>query len=79
MSRKGETITLSLSVEEKESLEEIAAEFKQFWGDKPNISKLMRALANKELVVNHPNQTVTKSKNIKAAIALIEEGLAKLN
>lgn len=82
MTRKGESITLSLSPEEKERLEQIALDFGQTWGDKPNISQLMRAIANRELKViwgDEETPITQKQRNaMKVAIALIQEGLAKL-
>jgi hypothetical protein len=82
MSRKGESVTLSLSLEEKLQLEQIALEFGQTWGEDPNISKLMRAIANGELKVNWGDEEspmTNKQRSVmKNAIALIQEGLAKL-
>lgn len=55
MSRKGQSITLSVSERDKTELEAIALEFGMMWGDDPNISKLIKAIAKHELVVgkNH--------------------------
>ncbi|WP_354666136.1 hypothetical protein [Nostoc sp. GT001] len=82
MSRKGETITLSLSAEEKQQLEQIALDFGQTWGEDPNISKLMRAIAKGELKVcwgDEESPMTNKQRNaMKGAIALIQEGLSKL-
>lgn len=44
-------MTLSLSPKEKENLEEIAQLFGQTWGERANISRLMRAIASGELKV----------------------------
>lgn len=83
MSRKGESVTLSLSVEQKEQLEKIALDFGQTWGnEKPNISQLMRAIADGELRVVWGDEeapiTIKQRSAMKAAIALIQEGLSKL-
>ena len=51
MSRKGQSITLSVSEHDKQSLEELARELGYTWGDKPNISKLITAIAQKELTI----------------------------
>jgi hypothetical protein len=55
MSRKGQSITLSVSERDKAELEAIALEFGMKWGDDPNISKLIKAIAQRELIVgkNH--------------------------
>ncbi|MFM7407851.1 MAG: WYL domain-containing protein [Cuspidothrix sp.] len=55
MSRKGQSITLSVSERDKAELEAIALEFGMMWGDDPNISKLIKAIAQRELIVgkNH--------------------------
>ncbi|WP_016949551.1 YafY family protein [Anabaena sp. PCC 7108] len=55
MSRKGQSITLSVSERDKAELEAIALEFGMMWGDEPNISKLIKAIAQRELIVgkNH--------------------------
>ncbi|MFN5836347.1 MAG: WYL domain-containing protein, partial [Pseudanabaena sp.] len=39
MSRKGESITLSIKERDKANLEAIAIELGMTWGDRPNISK----------------------------------------
>jgi len=51
MSRKGQSITLSVSEQDKEFLESLAVELGYTWGDKPNISKLITAIARKELTI----------------------------
>lgn len=45
MSRKGQSITLSISERDKAALEKLAREFGMTWGDRPNISKLVEAIA----------------------------------
>ncbi|NJN76416.1 MAG: WYL domain-containing protein [Synechococcaceae cyanobacterium RL_1_2] len=51
MSRKGESVTLSLKDYEKIELEKLAQEFGCEWGDRPNISKLIKQIAKKELKI----------------------------
>ena len=65
MGRKGESITLSLKDYEKEALEELAKEYNMMWGDRPNISKLLKAIAKGELLVaaNH-NWSKKKIENL---------------
>ncbi len=55
MGRKGQSITLSLREEDKASLEDLAQEFGLSWGDRPNISKLIKAIAQHRLRIapNH--------------------------
>lgn len=55
ISRKRSSITLSISEQEKAQLEELALAFGQTWGEKPNVSKLMKAIAQKKLrlATNH--------------------------
>jgi predicted DNA-binding transcriptional regulator YafY len=51
MSRKGQSITLSISDRDKAELEAIAHELGMMWGDRPNISKLVLAIARRQLLV----------------------------
>ncbi|MEO8893871.1 MAG: WYL domain-containing protein [Coleofasciculaceae cyanobacterium] len=55
MSRKGQSITLSISDRDKAELEAIALELGMMWGDRPNISKLVEAIARRQLLIgrNH--------------------------
>ncbi|MEB3311972.1 MAG: WYL domain-containing protein [Snowella sp.] len=55
MGRKGASITLSIKETEKLELETLANDLGYTWGDKPNISKLITAIAKKELriAINH--------------------------
>jgi hypothetical protein len=55
MTRKGSALTLSVSEHEKAQLEQLALTFGQTWGSKPNISKLIKSIANGEIRVaaNH--------------------------
>ncbi|MEC4895536.1 MAG: WYL domain-containing protein [Oscillatoria sp. PMC 1051.18] len=55
MSRKGQSITLSISDREKKQLEALATEFGMLWGDKPNISKLVSAIARNHLRIVRNN------------------------
>jgi predicted DNA-binding transcriptional regulator YafY len=51
MSRKGQSITLSISDRDKAELEAIALFLGMMWGDRPNISKLVEAIARRQLLV----------------------------
>ncbi len=61
MSRKGQSITLSISDRDKAQLEALAQEFGMKWGDRPNISKLVEAIAQRQLVIA-PNHDWTDSR-----------------
>ena len=76
MGRLGQSITLSLSEQNKESLQEIAQSLGITWGDKPNISKLIEAIAQRKLLIAHNNDW---SKDLIAAlqqaiVCLIDNG-----
>lgn len=51
MSRKGQSITLSISDEDKTQLEEIARELGVMRGERPNISGLVEAIARQQFLV----------------------------
>jgi hypothetical protein len=55
MTRKNRSITLSIEEHEKVQLEQLALEFGQTWGDRPNVSKLLKAIAQGKLrlAANH--------------------------
>lgn len=59
MSRKGQSITLSLSDRNKAQLEQIAQEQGMLWGDRPNISRLVEAIAKRELLIGRNNDWST--------------------
>jgi len=52
MSRKGESITLSIKEQDKANLEAIAIELGMTWGDRPNISKLVEAIARRQIQIS---------------------------
>lgn len=51
MTRKGQSITLSVTNQEKQQLQAIAEAFNCKWGDRPNISRLLSAIAQNKLQV----------------------------
>lgn len=61
MSRKGQSITLSISEQDKVQLEALALEFGKTWGDRPNISRLVEAIARRQLVIA-PNHNWAKER-----------------
>lgn len=61
MSRKGQSITLSISDRDKAELEAIARELGMMWGERPNISKLVEAIARHQLLV-FPNNNWSETR-----------------
>ncbi|MEA5598575.1 WYL domain-containing protein [Rivularia sp. UHCC 0363] len=61
MSRKGQSITLSLRESDKAELENLALEFGCTWGDRPNISKLVEYIARHQLIIA-PNNDWTNER-----------------
>lgn len=61
MSRKGQSITLSISERDKAQLEAIALELGMMWGERPNISKLVEAIARRQLLV-FPNNNWSETR-----------------
>lgn len=51
MTRQDQSITLSVSDRDKAELEALALEFGMKWGDRPNISKLVKAIAQHKLLI----------------------------
>ena len=79
MSRKQESITLSLSLEHKAELEKLSLEFGYLWGEKPNISGLLKAIADGEILLSKSGKPDKKErKMIKDAIASIQSALTIL-
>jgi hypothetical protein len=71
VTRKGRSITLSLEESDKTQLEEIALELSLKWGDEPNISGLVKAIARRQLLVMPNNDwsrdlidTLNKARNL---------------
>ena len=79
VSRKRESITLSLSLEHKAELEQRALEFGCLWGDRPNISSLLKAIADGEILLSKSGKPDKKERKlIKDAIASIQSALTIL-
>lgn len=55
MTRKGSAITLSLQERDKTALQQIALDLGMTWGDRPNISKLIEAIARHQFLVTPSN------------------------
>ena len=72
---KQERVTLSVSSKQRVELEKIAEMLGFVWGKNPNISAMVKAIASRQLVVTaNPH-----SEEVNEAIALIQEGIDKLN
>ncbi|MBE9175436.1 WYL domain-containing protein, partial [Synechocystis salina LEGE 06155] len=76
MGRKGQSITLSLSEREKQQLEALALELGCLWGDRPNISKLIKDIAQNKLRIapNHDWSTERIRALNQARLTLIDQG-----
>lgn len=76
MTRKGSAITLSLQDHHKEALQQIALDLGITWGDKPNISKLIEAIARRRfLVVPNSDWSATRIQTlITAQQVLVDTG-----
>lgn len=81
MSRKGESVTLSLNESDKQQLELIASELGCTWGDRPNISRLMSEIASRKVLLHRPNELPNNktSERGRKAIASIIKGLTELS
>ena len=69
MTRKNQSITLAVSQSEMQQLEVIAMQHSCKWGDKPNVSELMRQIASGDLIIVSRQQQLIKSEMIQLAIA----------
>jgi hypothetical protein len=75
MSRKHESITLSCSPADKASLEALALKYGCTWGDRPNVSALISAIANGEITLGEASQRAKIEKQMKR----LENQLKELN
>lgn len=79
MTRKHESITLSLSLEHKAELEKLSLDFGCLWGEKPNVSALLKAIADGEIVLSRSDKPAKQKRAlIKDAIASIQDALTIL-
>lgn len=82
MPQRRSSITLSIEEYEKSQLEQLALDFGQTWGDKPNVSKLLKAIARGKLrlAANHDwsrdrIDTLNKALNLLKDAGQINEAL----
>lgn len=61
MTRRNRAITLSLDPAQKHSLEQIAATFGLTWGDEPNVSALIREIADGRLAVSQADAPIPEA------------------
>lgn len=74
MSRKGQSITLSISDQDKTQLEAIARQLGVMRGDRPNISGLVEAIARQQfLVVPNNNWSETRIKALEQAVQTLND------
>jgi hypothetical protein len=66
MGRKEQSITLSLSLEDKALLEQLAIAHDCKWGEKPNVSRLMQRIASGNLKISNLNAEEQKVAEIKS-------------
>lgn len=71
MTRRNEAITISCTPQEKASLEALAEEYECMWGDRPNISALIKAIANGVIPLGEP----VPNAQIRVKIAQLEQQL----
>lgn len=76
MSRKGQSITLSLKEQDKAELEKLACELGMMWGDRPNISKFVEAIARRKFLIAPNNDWIEPRIKalVKAVRALSDAG-----
>ncbi|MDZ8187793.1 MAG: transcriptional regulator [Nostoc sp. ChiSLP02] len=74
MSRKKESITLSIPSGTKEKLEDIARKLRIFWGKSPSVSGLLVAIAQQEFEVGEPfTLNSTQVAALQQAIGLLKD------
>lgn len=75
MTRKNRSITLSIDEAEKAQLEQLALNFGQTWGDNPNVSKLVKAIAQGKLLLaaNH-DWSRDRIDTLNRALNLLKDG-----
>jgi hypothetical protein len=80
MTRKNQAITLSLQEHDKAQLEALAQSFGITWGDRPNISSLIKAIAQRKILLTPNNDWTSTRINAlnQARIALIDSGQIEL-
>ena len=80
MGRQGTSITLSLNAAEKARLEDLCIELGELWGENPNISRLVRAIANGRLLLYKPGTSIDASDRqyFEAQIEMLKAAISNL-
>lgn len=73
MTRKKESLTIACTPDRKELLEALAVRYGFLWGDKPNVSELIRAIADGEIPLGDPSP----QKTLKASLKTVKRSLDK--
>lgn len=61
MTRAKRSITLSLDTSQKARLVQLAAAFDCMWGEKPNVSELIKAIADGRLLLQKPESPIRRA------------------
>lgn len=73
MTKKSESLTISCSAEQRQQLEAIAERFKLNWSGKPNISELIRLIADGSIPVGE----IKPARKMKPVLATVKQSLLK--
>ena len=71
MGRKDESVTLSITADDKTSLEALAIKHGCTWGKKPNISKLIQQIAIGQLKVVAETDKILETKTLLKSPAVV--------
>lgn len=83
MKKRRESVTLSLSAYEKAELEKLALHFECRWGERPNISELLKKIAVGDLVISSGDRQINAGDlpsrcRMRMGIEKIKQGLDDL-
>lgn len=73
MTKKSEALTISCSAEQRKRLETIAERYELNWGGKPNISQLIRLIADGTIPVGE----IEPVRRMKPVLAAVKQSLLK--
>lgn len=75
MTRKKEALTIACTPDRKELLEALAIRYGFLWGGKPNVSELIRAIADREIPLGDPSPQRTLKANLKTVKRSLNKAL----
>lgn len=81
MTRKRQQFGISINKEEQESLEVLAFQHGALWGDHANISRLIRMIASKDLLLHRPELPIKSERDrtfFLRRIEVLESAIAEL-